>query len=108
MFLILTFIVIGMVAGWAASWLIRGDKNPRDWGLLFMVGVAGSLIGGIIVNLIAGEGFKLRPAGVIGSIAVACLLLWLITRAQNKTRQKAAARREHREPKGGSKHHKGR
>jgi uncharacterized membrane protein YeaQ/YmgE (transglycosylase-associated protein family) len=108
MFTILAFIVIGMVAGWAASLIIRGDKHPRDWGLLFMVGVGGSLIGGVIVNLIAGNGFKLRPAGVIGSIAVACLLLWLITRAQNTTRQKQGARREHREPKGGHKHHKGR
>ena len=108
MFTIMGFIVLGMVAGWVASLLVRGEKHPRDWGLLFIVGVSGALIGGIVVNLLAGNGFKLRPAGIIGSIAVACLLLWLITRAQNKTRrrQRTTANGTHREPKGGQRHHR--
>ncbi len=88
MFTIMGFIVLGMVAGWVASLLVRGEKHPRDWGLLFIVGVGGALIGGIIVNLLAGNGLQFKPAGFIGSIAVACLLLWLITRAQNRTRQR--------------------
>jgi uncharacterized membrane protein YeaQ/YmgE (transglycosylase-associated protein family) len=90
MWTILAFIVFGMVAGWAASFLVRGEKHPRDWGLLFIVGVGGALLGGIVVNLLAGNGLQLRPAGFIGSIAVACLLLWLITRAQNRTRSRRA------------------
>jgi uncharacterized membrane protein YeaQ/YmgE (transglycosylase-associated protein family) len=108
MFTIMGFIVLGMVAGWAASLLVRGDMHPRDWGLLFIVGVGGSLIGGIIVNLLAGNGFKLRPAGIIGSIVVACILLSLITRAQNKTRgrRRTTTNGNHREPKGGQRHHK--
>ena len=51
MWTIMAFIVIGMVAGWSASLIVRGDMHPRDWGLLFIIGVGGSLIGGIIVNL---------------------------------------------------------
>jgi uncharacterized membrane protein YeaQ/YmgE (transglycosylase-associated protein family) len=111
MWTILIFIAIGMVAGWAASLLIRREKYPSDWGVLFIIGVAGSLIAGILVNLILGNGFKLAPGGIIGSIAVACVLLWLYTRAQNSKAQKQRVRQTtkadgtHRERKGGQKHH---
>ena len=116
MWTILIFIVIGMVAGWAASLLIRRDMHPTDWGVLFVIGLAGSLIAGILINLILGDGFKVRPGGVIGSIAVSCLLLWIYTRVQNRghkqqSRSKqpqkrvASANGQHRERKGGSKHH---
>ena len=60
MWTILIFIVIGMLAGWAASLLIRREKYPTDWGVLFIIGVSGSLIAGIIVNLIMGDGFQHR------------------------------------------------
>jgi uncharacterized membrane protein YeaQ/YmgE (transglycosylase-associated protein family) len=111
MWTILIFIVIGMVAGWAASLLIRREKYPSDWGVLFIIGVAGSLIAGIVVNLLMGDGFKIRPGGIIGSIVMACILLWLYTRAQNRNTQKQQVRRTtsvdgtHRERKGGKKHH---
>ena len=61
MWTILIFIVIGMVAGWAASLLIRREKYPTDWGVLFIIGILGSLIAGILINLIMGDGFKVRP-----------------------------------------------
>ena len=109
MWTILVFIFVGMVAGWAASLLIRRDMHPTDWGVLFIIGISGSLIAGILINLIMGEGFKVRPGGVIGSIAVSCLLLWIYTRTQNRGQQKqkrtASANGQHRERKGGSKHH---
>ena len=91
MWTILVFIVVGMVAGWAASLLIRRDMHPTDWGVLFIIGISSSLIAGILINLIMGEGFKVRPGGVIGSIVVACVLLWLYTRTQNRGEQKQQA-----------------
>jgi uncharacterized membrane protein YeaQ/YmgE (transglycosylase-associated protein family) len=107
MFTILVFIVIGMVAGWAASLLIRHDMHPNDWTALFIIGVTGSLIAGIILNLLMGEGFKIRPGGIIGSIAVSCLLLWIYTRRNNQVhaRRKTTTDGNHRERKGGKKHH---
>jgi uncharacterized membrane protein YeaQ/YmgE (transglycosylase-associated protein family) len=109
MWTILIFIVIGMVSGWAASLLIRREKYPNDWGVLFIIGILGSLIAGIVVNLIMGEGFKIAPGGIIGSIAVASLLLWLYVRAQNRGHeQRRSAPRtngQKRERKGGKKHH---
>jgi uncharacterized membrane protein YeaQ/YmgE (transglycosylase-associated protein family) len=109
MWTILIFVVIGMVSGWLASLLIRRDKYPTDWGLLFIIGVSGSLIAGIALNLLMGEGFKIAPGGIIGSVAVSCLLLWLYVRSQNRGHQRRRtaprANGQHRERKGGKKHH---
>ena len=108
MFSILAYIVIGMVAGWAASLLVRHDMHPSDWGTLFLLGIGSSVIAGIIINVIMGNGFKLQPGGVIASIAVACLLLWIYTTMHNRSHARAEAARsasgQHREPKGGRKH----
>lgn len=109
MWSILAYIVIGMVAGWAASLLVRHDMHPSDWGSLFLLGIGSSVIAGIVINLIMGNGFKLQPGGVISSIAVACLLLWIYTAAHNRRHASSEARRvangQHREPKGGHRHH---
>jgi uncharacterized membrane protein YeaQ/YmgE (transglycosylase-associated protein family) len=107
----MAYIVLGMVAGWLASLIVRRDMHPRDWGTLFLVGVAGSLVGGIVVNLLIGEGFKLHPGGLISSVVFACLLLWILTVVQRRrsapaTGRAAHASASHREPKGGAKHHK--
>jgi uncharacterized membrane protein YeaQ/YmgE (transglycosylase-associated protein family) len=108
MFSIMAYIVLGMLAGWLASLLVRRDMHPSDWGLLFIVGVAGSLVGGIVVNLLLGQGFKLHPGGLISSIVFACLILWIVTMWQNRgqSRARPAGAGGHREPKGGSRHHR--
>ena len=108
MWSIMAYIVLGMLAGWVASLLVRRDMHPSDWGMLFIVGVAGSLVGGIVVNLLIGQGFKLHPGGLISSIVFACLILWIVTMVQNRGHGKArpAADGAKREPKGGSRHHK--
>ena len=33
-------------------------KYPTDWGVLFIIGVTGSLIAGVIVNLVMGDGSR--------------------------------------------------
>jgi uncharacterized membrane protein YeaQ/YmgE (transglycosylase-associated protein family) len=108
MWSIMAYIVLGMLAGWVASLLVRRDMHPSDWGLLFIVGVAGSLVGGIVVNLLLGQGFALRPGGLISSILFASLILWIVTATKNRGQGKSrrAADGTHREPKGGSRHHK--
>jgi uncharacterized membrane protein YeaQ/YmgE (transglycosylase-associated protein family) len=107
MFTIMAFIVVGMLAGWTASLLVRHDMHPSDWGMLFLVGIAASLIAGTVTNLILGDGLRLRPGGVIGSIVVACLLLWIYTSLHNRahTRRQTEPDGTHRERKGGTKHH---
>jgi uncharacterized membrane protein YeaQ/YmgE (transglycosylase-associated protein family) len=74
--LIILFIIVwGMAAGWIAQ-LIMGEET--NWGQALGVGLAGSLIGGLLASLIAGDGLELRLSGIIGSIVGAVILLALI------------------------------
>ncbi|HLY29670.1 MAG TPA: GlsB/YeaQ/YmgE family stress response membrane protein [Ktedonobacterales bacterium] len=52
---ILVWIIIGGVAGWLASLLVRG----AGLGIIgdIIVGIVGALIGGFIVSLLGGSGF---------------------------------------------------
>jgi uncharacterized membrane protein YeaQ/YmgE (transglycosylase-associated protein family) len=71
--LIILFIIVwGMACGWVAQ-LIMGEGT--NWGQALVVGIAGSLVGGLLVSLIAGDGLALKFSGIIGSIVGAVILL---------------------------------
>jgi MFS family permease len=53
MWMILMVLVVGMVAGWVASLVVRGDRRPSDWGLLLAVGIGGSAFAGPVWSLVA-------------------------------------------------------
>jgi uncharacterized membrane protein YeaQ/YmgE (transglycosylase-associated protein family) len=72
--LFIGILVLGMAAGWAAH-LMVGRGEPANWTQLFLVGIAGSFVGGLISSLLFGDGLQLRPSGLIGSILGATLLL---------------------------------
>jgi uncharacterized membrane protein YeaQ/YmgE (transglycosylase-associated protein family) len=72
--LILFIILWGMAVGWIAHLLVRGGR-PVAWGTTLVVGLAGSFVGGLLGSLLAGEGLQLRPAGILGSVVGAVLLL---------------------------------
>ena len=64
---IITFLVIGGVAGWLAGLLIKG----RGFGIIgdIIVGIIGAFIGGFVLIFFGLAG--LFGAGIIGAIAVA-------------------------------------
>lgn len=71
--LILAIIVLGLAAGWAAHLMVgRGEPN---YSRLFLVGIAGSFLGGLAGSLLFGDGLELRLSGLVGSILGATLLL---------------------------------
>jgi uncharacterized membrane protein YeaQ/YmgE (transglycosylase-associated protein family) len=71
--LVLAIIVVGLAAGWTAHLLVgRGRAN---WPVLFVVGLTGSLVGGLLGSLLAGDGLELRPSGIIGSVVGATVIL---------------------------------
>jgi uncharacterized membrane protein YeaQ/YmgE (transglycosylase-associated protein family) len=74
--LILAILVIGMAAGWVAQLVLRRPTQAR--GEALVAGILGSFVGGLIVSMIAGDGFALRPSGLIGSVigAIVVLALW--------------------------------
>jgi uncharacterized membrane protein YeaQ/YmgE (transglycosylase-associated protein family) len=80
--LILAILVLGLAAGWVAHLLVgRGDE--ANWGQLLLVGIAGSFVGGLLSSLLFGDGFDIKPSGLIGSIVGATLVL-AIVRAVSK------------------------
>lgn len=74
---ILVWIVFGLVVGLIARAIMPGRQGM---GLIAttLLGIAGSLVGGLVGSLISGaEAFRFTPAGFIGAVLGALLLLFL-------------------------------
>ena len=73
-------LVWGMAIGWIAQMILgRARKAGQyDWLQAIIAGAAGSFVGGAIGSVLMGEGFELRPSGIIGSIvgAVIVVAVW--------------------------------
>ena len=75
--LILAMIVLGLAAGWVAQ-LVLGSGRQIDWQLALVTGLIGSFVGGLLASLVAGDGLRIRPSGVIGSILGAIVVLAIV------------------------------
>jgi len=79
--LIISIIAIGLIAGLLARLLVPGKQN-LSIGMTIVIGIIGSFVGGLLGYLLfhkdAADGF-LQPAGIIGSIigAIIVLLIWI-------------------------------
>lgn len=77
-------LLIGMAGGWLA-WVVLGKSkllardHKANFAILLPLGVAGSFVGGLGLNLLMGNGFQLEISGfiasAIGSIAVVAAYL---------------------------------
>ncbi len=80
--LILTILVVGLIAGALARLLVPG-KQDLSVGMTVVLGVVGSFVGGFLGYLLfhhdASGGF-LQPAGIIGSVIGAVIVLLAYTR----------------------------
>ena len=72
--IILAFIVIALVAGFIANWLVGRGRNYETWEL-FVAGIVGSFVGGLIFNLVLGHNFDIDITGLIGSTLGAIIVL---------------------------------
>ena len=74
--LIITMIIVGLIAGALARLIVPGRQD-----MSIVIGIVGSFVGGFLGYLLfhkdAQDGF-LQPAGIIGSIigAIIVLLIW--------------------------------
>ena len=79
--LIISIIVVGLIAGAVARLVVPGRQN-LSIPMTILLGIVGSFVGGFLGYLLfrndAGAGF-LQPAGIIGSIigAIIVLLVYL-------------------------------
>jgi uncharacterized membrane protein YeaQ/YmgE (transglycosylase-associated protein family) len=90
--LILGLIVFGLAVGWIAQLIVGGGRRV-DWGQSLVAGLVGSFVGGLVISLIAGDGLRFRPSGIIGSIggAIVVLLVWNAVRRSARQKENAAA-----------------
>lgn len=80
---IIAMVILGLIAGAIAKLLMPG-RDPGGFIMTIVLGIAGSLVGGFLFNLI-GIGDGERWAGLIGSIIGAVVLL-AIYRAVSRRR----------------------
>ena len=73
-------IIVGFIVGVLARWIFPGTVPLGFW-LTTGLGIAGSVVGGVISDLIfrSPDG-KFHPAGWVMSIVGALLLLWAYTK----------------------------
>ena len=71
----IALILFGMLIGAGAQLLLgRPSRGSIDWGKALVSGLVGSFVGGLIFSLVAGDGFELRPSGIIGSLLGATIV----------------------------------
>jgi uncharacterized membrane protein YeaQ/YmgE (transglycosylase-associated protein family) len=75
---IIGWIVFGAIVGGLARFIMPG-RDPMGCVMTILLGVAGSVAGGLLLGMIIG-GRTTDPAGWIGSVLGALLLLWLYRR----------------------------
>lgn len=85
--IILAFVVIALVAGFIANYLVAGRRKYENWEL-FVIGIVGSFVGGLIFSLLNGDGLEIRPSGLIGSVigAIVALVIYGPVRDQLRKR----------------------
>lgn len=79
---ILVWLLIGLIAGALARFLVPG-RDPMGWLGTLALGLVGSLIGGFLGDLVASGNDDFSPAGLVGSIVGAVVAL-LVYRAASR------------------------
>lgn len=72
--LIIAIILFGMLIGAGAQMLLGRSASDINWPMAFASGLIGSLVGGLLVSLLAGDGLELRASGIIGSLVGAVIV----------------------------------
>jgi uncharacterized membrane protein YeaQ/YmgE (transglycosylase-associated protein family) len=78
MFSLIGWVIFGALVGAIARWIMPG-RDPLGCAATVLLGVLGSVVGGLLLGFLAGERDG-GPAGWIGSVLGALLLLWLYRR----------------------------
>ena len=76
MVFILRLIIVGLLIGWLARFFYPGSV-PLGWIATILLGLGGSLAGGLLGRLFSGRRRPAEPAGCLGSVLGAMLLIFL-------------------------------
>lgn len=82
---IILWIVLGALAGWLASVLMRTRGSQSIFGDI-VVGILGALLGGFVMSLFGQEGVSgFNVYSVIVAVLGAVLLLWILRAVRGRT-----------------------
>lgn len=81
---IVAWLLVGLVAGAVARLIIPG-RQPLGCAGTIVLGLGGSLLGGWLATVVLDENREFSPAGLLGSIIGAALIL-LILRTASRPR----------------------
>ena len=85
---ILGLVIVGLIAGALARFLVPG-RDPMGIGATIVLGVVGSFVGGFLADVLfrsEGEDRGLSPAGIIGSILGAIIVLLIYNAVTRRNR----------------------
>ncbi|MDX1468919.1 MAG: GlsB/YeaQ/YmgE family stress response membrane protein [Acidimicrobiia bacterium] len=80
---ILVWLLIGLVAGALARFLVPG-RDPMGWLGTLVLGLVGSLVGGFLGNLIFDAQMEISTAGLVGSTIGAIIALLVYRSARSR------------------------
>jgi uncharacterized membrane protein YeaQ/YmgE (transglycosylase-associated protein family) len=66
--LLLAIVGLGLFAGAVAQLVLGTGVYDINWAEAIVAGLVGSFVGGLLASIVAGDGIRLRPSGIIGSI----------------------------------------
>ncbi|MDO8506503.1 MAG: GlsB/YeaQ/YmgE family stress response membrane protein [Candidatus Limnocylindria bacterium] len=85
---LIVFLIVGLIAGFIARALVPGP-DPMGWLGTMVLGIVGSFVGGTLATLLITSTLDVSPAGLIGSVIGAIIVL-LIWRAMGRGRTSVA------------------
>ncbi len=83
---IIGLIIVGLIAGFLARLLVPG-RDPMGVGATIVLGIVGSFVGGFLADALFrsdGEDRGLGPAGILGSILGAVIVLLIYNAMTNR------------------------
>ena len=87
LWLIITLLIVGLIAGAIARLLVPG-RDPMGIGGTILLGLVGSFVGGFLGWALFGHNKgqgALQPSGILGSIIGAIILLLILRAIRNRS-----------------------
>lgn len=81
---ILIWLLVGLVAGALARFLLPGE-DPMGFVGTMILGLIGSLVGGFLGNLVSDGDFDVTSAGLVGSVVGAVIALLIYRALRDRT-----------------------
>lgn len=83
----LGLIIPGLLAGALARLIVPTGKSYGCLGTI-LLGIVGSLVGGTLASVLAGDGFEISTAGFIGSVVGAVIILVVLRGDMSRSRRR--------------------